>query len=113
MRPWMRYGFSVMLMALASSSLSAQNARVRIVRMIPNTTPDTTGLVHAPGAFVADDAERTRIVGTCATHLHDPATNTELLLIAANTNSRLLTRGDTVFTFKTAFGDYAVQGRPA
>jgi hypothetical protein len=112
--------FSVQAAALALSILAfqvtpgaAQDNRVQIVRPRPLERPDTTGLVNAPEVFVQADPQLMVALGACAPRLRDAAANLELLLIAANTSSSTEVRGDTLFTFKSALGDYAPQARTA
>ena len=100
------------LAALAGDArlLGAQSTQIIRARSIQ--VPDTTGLVNAPEVFEQQDSAVVPL-GSCAPRLRDATANLELLLIAANTTSSTEMRGDTLFTFKTALGDYAPQTRVA
>jgi hypothetical protein len=97
---------------LLAHPLAAQETRTQVIRARPIEGRDTTGLVNAPESFVQPDSGLVAL-GSCATRLRDANANLELLLIAANTASSTEVRGDTIFTFKTAIGDYAPQTRAA
>jgi hypothetical protein len=105
--------FALSITAVQAIPAAAQENRVQIVRPRPVERPDTTGLVNAPEAFVQAEPNPLIALGTCAQRLRDAAANLELLLISANTSSSTEVRGDTLFTFKSALGDYAPQTRSA
>jgi len=99
-------------LAGGAARLQAQDTRVHIIRTRPYTNADTTGLVHAPERLNAvSSSALAREPGTCAQHLRDSALNIDLLLVAAFTNSNVRTSGDTVFTYRTTYGDYAPKTR--
>lgn len=102
--------FTLAAAALVSdvASAGAQETRVHILRSRPYTSADSTGLLHAPARLV--EVRRLSVPrqpGSCASHLRDPAINADLLLIASFSSSTVTTSGDTVFTYRSTYGDYA------
>ncbi|HEX6559784.1 MAG TPA: hypothetical protein VF021_09990 [Longimicrobiales bacterium] len=105
-------GLAFLTGAVAGTRAEAQQTRVHILRSRPYTPADTTGLVHAPEQLTAVlVAGVPRDVGACAPHLRDTALNIDLLLIASFSNTSVTTSGDTVFTYRTTYGDYAPRTR--
>lgn len=118
MRPQTRFvtlvaAFALGIPAFGARQAEAQETRTQIIRSRPIEGRDTTGLVNAPEAFAQPDSSTASPLGSCASRLRDAAANLELLLIAANTTSSTEVRADTLFTFKTAIGDYEPQTRAA
>jgi hypothetical protein len=117
MRPHARFVTLVAALALGipafgARQAEAQETRTQIIRARPIEATDTTGLVNAPESFAQVDSAALPL-GSCAPRLRDAAANLDLLLIAANTTSSTEVRADTLFTFKSAIGDYAPQARSA
>src|SRR5688572_22200805 len=118
MRSSLRTGYLAALLALPIAAAyappaAAQETQVQVIRPRSVERPDTTGLANAPETFVHADTAGLIALGSCAPRLRDAAANLELLLISANTSSSTEVRGDTLFTFKSALGDYAPQARTA
>lgn len=97
-----------------STQAFAQDKRVYVMKSRPYTPADTTGLIHAPTTLTET---RTiglpRTIGDCAPHLRDSAQNIDFRLIASFTASSVTTSGDTVFTYKTTYGDYRPETKRA
>jgi hypothetical protein len=111
-RLFVAFGLTALTCTLGGARLQAQNARVHIILSRPYTSADTTGLVHAPEKLAeVSIAGLPREAGTCAHQLRDAARNIDLLLIASFANSTVRTSGDTVFTYRTTYGDYAPKTR--
>jgi hypothetical protein len=101
--------FVVAILCLAGQLAAQDTTRVRVIRLVPFTGPDTTGLVHAPTTLVEVNNKEPRAAGACALHLRDPAINVNLLLVASNSNSTSSISGDTLYITRVSVGDYEFQ----